>query len=138
MSTSVLPDSPPPPTERDLDIRYYANLLWRSRAFLLGAAFVGLLLGLVIALIQTPEYRASAMVQIEPPTPTFMTVTDALVGAGNYWQNADFYNTQFKVLRSKGLADKVVDRLKLKDRPPFRGNPEARSLFLSHLDVEPL
>ena len=28
-----------------------------------------------------------------------MSVTDALVGGGNYWQNADFYNTQFRVLQ---------------------------------------
>src|SRR5262249_27376159 len=126
------------PTERDLDVRYYAGLLWRSRSFLLAAALVGLLLGLVIALIQTPEYRASAMLQIEPPTPTFMTVTDALVAAGNYWQNADFYNTQFKVLRSKGLAAKVVARLKLDDRAPFKDNPDAAILFLSRVDIEPV
>jgi polysaccharide biosynthesis transport protein len=138
MSTPVVPDSAAAPSERDLDLRYYAGLLWRSRSFLLAAALVGLLLGLVIALIQTPEYRASAMLQIEPPTPTFMTVTDALVGAGNYWQNADFYNTQFKVLRSKGLAAKVVERLKLKDRPPYQDNPDAAILFLSHVDIEPV
>jgi polysaccharide biosynthesis transport protein len=138
MSTPIVPDSAAAPSERDLDLRYYAGLLWRSRSFLLAAALVGLLLGLVIALIQTPEYRASAMLQIEPPTPTFMTVTDALVGAGNYWQNADFYNTQFKVLRSKGLAAKVVERLKLKDRPPYQDNPDAAILFLSHVDIEPV
>jgi succinoglycan biosynthesis transport protein ExoP len=136
MSTAVVPEAAP--SERDLDVRYYAGLLWRSRSFLLAAALVGLLLGLVVALVQTPEYRASAMLQIEPPTPTFMTVTDALVGAGNYWQNADFYNTQFKVLRSKGLAAKVLDRLKLKDRPPYQDNPDAAILFLSHVDIEPV
>src|SRR5262245_56639751 len=139
MSTPVLPGPDAAvPNERDLDLRYYAGLLWRSRTFLLAAALVGLLLGLVIALIQTPEYRAAAMLQIERPTPTFMTVTDALVGAGNYWQNADFYNTQFKVLRSKGLAEKVVERLKLKDRPPYQDNPDAASLFLSRVEVEPI
>jgi polysaccharide biosynthesis transport protein len=60
------------------------------------------------------------------------------VGAGNYWQNADFYNTQFKVLRSKGLAEKVVERLKLKDRPPFKDNPEAAFLFIDRVGVEPI
>jgi polysaccharide biosynthesis transport protein len=139
MSAPVLPEpETAAPSERDLDVRYYAGLLWRSRSFLLAAALVGLLLGLVVALIQTPEYRAAAMLQIEPPTPTFMTVTDALVGAGNYWQNADFYNTQFKVLRSKGLAEKVVERLKLKDRPPYQDNPDAPFLFLARVGVEPI
>jgi capsular exopolysaccharide synthesis family protein len=129
---------PPPPGERDIDVRYYAGLLWRHRAFLAACALVGLLLGLVVALVQTPEYRAGVMLQIEPPTPTFLTVTDALVGAGNYWQNTDFYNTQFKVLRSKGLGEKVVAKLKLTDREPFKSSPDAALLFMGHVGVEPV
>ena len=34
------------------------GLLWRHRSFLAACAVVGLLLGLVVALVQTPEYRA--------------------------------------------------------------------------------
>ena len=94
--------------------------------------------GLVVALIQTPEYQAGVMLQIEPPAPTFMTVTDALVGAGGYWQNTDFYNTQFKVLRSKGLGEKVVARLKLTDQEPFKSSPDPAILFMSHVGVVPI
>jgi capsular exopolysaccharide synthesis family protein len=129
---------PPVPSERELDIRYYGDLLWKSRYFIAATAVVGLALGVFVAYLQTPEYRAGAMLQIEPPTPTFLTVTDALVGGGNYWQHADFYNTQFKVLRSKGLGEKAVERLHLKDRPPFKDNPEAASLFLAHVTIEPI
>jgi capsular exopolysaccharide synthesis family protein len=127
-----------PPAEGKLDIRYYAHLLWRGRWILLTAAVVGLALGVFVAFLQTPEYRASAMLQIEPPTPTFMTVTDALVGGGNYWQNADFYNTQFRVLKSNGLGERVVDRLKLKDRPPFQGSADPGAIFMSHVSVTPI
>ncbi len=78
------------------------------------------------------------MLQIDPPSPTFMTVTDALVGAGGYWQNTDFYNTQFKVLRSKGLGEKVVERLKLTDREPFKSSPDPATLFMGHVRVAPI
>ena len=133
----------PPPvfdsaSERELDLRYYAGLVWRSRIFLVAVGLVGLGLGFVVALLQTPQYRAGAMIQIEPPTPTFMTVSDALAGMGNYWQNADFYNTQFRVLKSKTLGSRAVERLKLDDRPPFKDNPEAGTLFVSHVGVEPI
>jgi len=126
------------PGERDIDVRYYAGLVWRHRALLVACALVGLLLGLVVALIQTPEYQAGVMLQIEPPAPTFMTVTDALVGAGGYWQNTDFYNTQFKVLRSKGLGEKVVAQLKLTDREPFKSSPDPAILFMKHVGVVPI
>ena len=120
------------------DGRYYAGLLWRQRAVLLAAALVGLALGGLVSLLQTPEYQASAMIQIEPPAPLFLGVTDALVAGGNYWHNADFYNTQFKILRSTSLAEKVVERLRLKDRPPFKDSPDAGGLFVSHVGVEPI
>lgn len=126
------------PSERELDLRYYAGLVWRSRIFLGAVSLVGLGLGFVVALLQTPQYRAGAMIQIEPPTPTFMSVSDALAGMSNYWQNADFYNTQFRVLKSKTLGARVVERLKLGDRPPFKDNPEAGTLFVSHVGVEPI
>ncbi len=139
---AALPPSPVAepsfPGDRDIDIRYYAGLLWRYRALLVACALVGLLLGLVVALIQTPEYEAGVMLQIEPPSPTFMTVTDALVGAGGYWQNTDFYNTQFKVLRSKGLGEKVVARLKLTDREPFKSSADSATLFMTHVGVVPI
>ena len=126
------------PKDRDLDLRYYADVLWRARSLIAAAAVVGLLLGLFVAFLQTPEYQAGVMIQIDPPTPTFMSVTDALVGAGAYWQNADYYNTQFKILRSKDLGEKVVRALKLDDQPPYKDNPDAGALFMAHVGVEPI
>src|SRR5258706_9376538 len=127
-----------PPTDSQLDLRYYAGLLWRSRVFIAAMGFVGLGLAFVVALLQTPQYQAAAMLQIEPPTPSFMTVGDAVAGMGNYWQNADFYNTQFRVLKSKSTGQMAVERLKLNDRAPFKDNPEAGALFVSHIGVEPV
>jgi len=130
--------APPATGSSDLDVRFYLDLLWRGRALIATAAAAGLAIGLLAGFAQTPEYRASAMLQIEPPTPTFLTVTDALVGGGNYWQHADFYNTQFKVLTSKSVGEKAVAHLKLTDKPPFQGHPDPGSLFMSHVSVEPV
>jgi len=134
---SISPN-PTPQAERELDVRYYADLLWRGRWFILSAALVGMGLGVLAAWLQVPEYQASAMVQIEPPTPTFLSVTDALVGAGGYWQNTDFYNTQFKILRSKSLGEQTVARLKLGDRPPFKGSTDPGVVFMSHVSIAPI
>ena len=129
---------PAAPAEGAVDVRYYAGLLWRGRKVVLVAALVGLGLGLLVAFLQTPEYRATAMLQIEPPTPLFMGVADALVGGGNLWQNADFYNTQFRVLKSRGLGEKVVARLELKDRPPFKDAADPGALFMEHITIDPV
>jgi capsular exopolysaccharide synthesis family protein len=135
---STLATAPGAPPERDLDLRYYADLLWRGRAIVATTAVVGLSLGWLIASLQTPEYRAGAMVQIEPPTPVFMSVSDALMGGGGFWQNADFYNTQFQILRSRALGDRVVTRLKLDTRPPFQDVADKGAIFMSHVSIEPV
>src|SRR3989304_5614425 len=87
---------------------------------------------------QGPHDRAGVLAQSGPPPPAFLTVTGALVGAGSYWQNTDFYNTQFRVLRSKGLGEKVVARLKLTDREPFKSSPDGAALFIGYVGVEPV
>ncbi|HEY6554818.1 MAG TPA: polysaccharide biosynthesis tyrosine autokinase [Vicinamibacteria bacterium] len=126
-------------SEREMDVRYYLELLYRGRVLIVACALVAAGLGLVVGFMQTPQFQSGVMLQIEPPTPTFMTVTDALLsGTGGYWQNADFYNTQWKVLRSKSLGEKVVDKLKLKDRPPFKDSLDPGGLFMSHVRIDPV
>jgi succinoglycan biosynthesis transport protein ExoP len=124
--------------DRELDLRYYAGLLWRGRALILTSVAVGLALGIGVGFLQTPEYSATTTLQIDPPMPTGLTVADALVGGGGYWQNADYYNTQFKILRSGTLGERVVEALELKDRPPFGGAPDAGGMFMSCVTVTPI
>jgi uncharacterized protein involved in exopolysaccharide biosynthesis len=73
-----------------------------------------------------PLYRASARVQIQD---------ERMAAVGNlnandpmFWQDSDqYYNTQYSILRSRGLAKRVVDRLKLHDHPLFNGTaPQSR------------
>jgi succinoglycan biosynthesis transport protein ExoP len=132
--STPLPAAGGGPSDSSIDFRYYGTLLWKSRALLATSAVLGLALGLVVAFAQTPEYRASAMVQIDPPTPTFMSVQEAM--GGSFWQNADFYNTQFRVLHSGALGEKVLERLKLKD--PRSQDRNAGGEFMAHVTIEPV
>jgi succinoglycan biosynthesis transport protein ExoP len=142
MSTSALPFGPDgvrtPVETSDLDLRYYSGVLWRGRWLVVVAMVLGVALSSLVAYLQVPEYQARSLVQIEPPVPFFMGVNEALMGGGGYWQNTDFYNTQFKIITSKAIADRVIDELKLKDKPPFSEMKDASGLFLSHISVEPV
>jgi len=131
-------EGPGPLGETDLDVRYYTGVLWRGRWLIVVAAVLGIALASLIAYLQIPVYQAQSLVQIEPPVPFFMGVNEALSGGGGYWQNSDFYNTQFRIITSKAIADQVVAELKLKDKVPFRDDPDPSALFLSHVTVEPV
>jgi capsular exopolysaccharide synthesis family protein len=124
-----------------VDWLYYAQLLWRSRLLLVAAAVGGVGLALLAAEVQTPVYRARTLLQVAPPAPTSMNVTDALVMTGNVVRDRQFFNTQLSVLYSRKLAEKVVERLKLTSPAAAEGAPpeaDAAGQFVSHLEIEPI
>lgn len=124
--------------ESDVDLRYYAGVLWRGRWLIVVSVIMGVALSSLVAYLQIPEYQAQAMVQIEPPVPVFLGVNEALTGGSGYWQNSDFYNTQFKIITSKAIADIVLEELKLKDKSPFKESADPSGLLRSHITVEPV
>jgi capsular exopolysaccharide synthesis family protein len=120
-----------------VDFLYYSGMLWRQRYLVLVAAVVGLGLGVLVGYLQVPIYEATAVIQIDPPPPAAMTVADAL-GAGTLILNTDFYNTQLQILRSRGLAERVVGRLKKTYPARFQGTADAPGFLLSRVNIEPI
>ncbi len=123
---------------RDIEVRYYAELLWQRRILLAAAAIGGLALGVLSGELQVPRYQARALVQVMPPTPTSLNVTDALVQTGNPMRDRQFFNTQLNVLHSRAIAERVVEKLKLKDQPAFAAAPDPVGAFLATVGVEPI
>jgi succinoglycan biosynthesis transport protein ExoP len=142
VSTSVHVPRPgdvdPGGAPRDFEVRYYAELLWRRRILLAAAAIGGLGLGILAGELQVPRYQARTLLQVMPPNPTSLSVTDALVQTGNPMRDRQFFNTQLNVLHSRAIAERVVDRLKLKDQPAFQAAGDPAGLLLSAVAVEPV
>jgi succinoglycan biosynthesis transport protein ExoP len=92
-----------------------------------GAAFV-----VVVALmmLQTyskiPLYRATARVQIQDERTT--AVGNLNASDPMFWQDSEqYYNTQYSILQSRGLAKRVVRKLQLQNHPLFNGTaPQSR------------
>ena len=119
---------------RDIEVRYYVELLWRRRILLAAAAVGGLALGVLAGELQLPRYQARTLLQVMPPNPTSLNVTDALVSTGNPVRDRQFFNTQLNVLHSRAIAERVVDKLKL--RQSFPG-ADPVAVLLGTVAVEP-
>jgi uncharacterized protein involved in exopolysaccharide biosynthesis len=91
--------------ERDFDVRYYTDLLWRRRILLAATAIGGLALGILAGELQEPRFQARTLLQVMPPNPTSLAVTDALVQTGNPMRDRQFFNTQLNVLRSRSKTE---------------------------------
>jgi capsular exopolysaccharide synthesis family protein len=131
-------DAEPGDAARDFEVRYYAELLWRRRILLAAAAIGGLGLGVLGGELQVPRYQARTLLQVMPPNPTSLSVTDALVQTGNPVRDRQFFNTQLNVLHSRAVAERVVARLKLADQAAGQAAGDPVGTLLSALTVEPV
>lgn len=98
-------------TTSDLDFRAYLQILWKRRWTMLGAALIVFVTVLVGTLLMTPIYRASAVLKLDRDT---IRVVD--VGAMNSVGDdgdRDFYQTQYELLRSRTLMERVVSNMGL-------------------------
>jgi succinoglycan biosynthesis transport protein ExoP len=89
-----------------------------------GAAFV-IVVGVMMVQTysQVPMYRTSSRVMIQDER----TVAVGNLNANEYWQDTDpYYNTQYSILRSRGLAKRVVRKLQLQNHPLFNGTAPRR------------
>jgi capsular exopolysaccharide synthesis family protein len=120
---------------RDIEVRYYVELLWRRRILLAAAAVGGLALGVLAGELQVPRYQARTLLQVMPPNPTSLNVTDALVSTGNPIRDRQFFNTQLNVLHSRAVGERVVDKLKLGQSFP---GSDPVGVFLNAVAVEPV
>lgn len=87
----------------------------------LGVAVVTLLgVGLWVT-SQTRIYRATVTLKIDPHTirPLGATVQTPGDSSDHYWMNKEYYETQYKVLSSRKVAERVVRLLNLHKDPGF-------------------
>jgi polysaccharide biosynthesis transport protein len=98
-------------------IRQYLRVILRWRYVILGATAVCVVLCLVATLLMTPKYTAESTVEISREADK---VTD-FQGVQREASLADqeFYQTQYGLLKSRSLSERVATQLRLVDDPAF-------------------
>jgi capsular exopolysaccharide synthesis family protein len=110
-----------PEKEIELNISEYLAMVRRHWKLVALACLAALIASGIHYTVTPKQYMASATIQIERRNLS-------PVGSGenpwleNYW-NMEFYPTQYELLQSRGLAERVVKSLDLMDNPAF--NPGA-------------
>lgn len=106
----------PPADEAAIDLRKYLWLLFKHRWLIGGSAAVFIVLGLVATFLTTPIYRANATIEISRNT---AKVVDFDEPSANPGYDHEFYQTQYELLKSRSLAERVASDLNLQDDAAF-------------------
>jgi capsular exopolysaccharide synthesis family protein len=97
----------------EIDFRALWLILRRNVWIIGGIVLAALVLGLIATMLMTPQYTASASVQIDQESDQVLATQDQVQPAVSY-QDADrFLQTQIDVLNSRAMAVRVAQALNL-------------------------
>ncbi len=111
------PVGPPAQAERPSIIRQYLRIALRWKYVVIGITVACILLGLAATLLMTPKYTAISTIEIAREAnqvADFQGVEREATGL-----DQEFYQTQYGLLRSQALSERVAQQLRLVDEPGF-------------------
>jgi len=107
----------------ELDLRTYWRVIVRRRWLILGVFAATVVLTMLVTLRQTKIWAATATLVIETNAPRVLDkdqVQDVVdTGVGGYWSTKEYYETQYKVITSRSVVQRVVEKLQLKQNDRF-------------------
>ncbi|TWT21076.1 polysaccharide biosynthesis tyrosine autokinase [Luteimonas marina] len=96
--------------EDEIDLLAYWRILVKRKWLVLGVLGTVVALALVVTLLMPPIYRATAVLQIDRESVQILQVE----GVGNAEAAApDFLTTQYELLKSRALAERVANELNI-------------------------
>ena len=107
-------------------VMQYLRIAYRWKWLILGAIGLTLLIGILLTLLATPLYTASTRVEINRESSRIVNVEG--IEPKSSAVDIEFYQTQYGLLKSRSLAERVVRDLRLADNQDFFtaiGGPEA-------------
>src|ERR1700722_13551964 len=96
----------------------YWRILYTRRWLVLSIFIAAILIGVAVTLLATPLYSASATLEIDRGAPKIVNVQDAQPTEVDTTDD-EFFETQYALLKSRSLAERVVNALNLADNQAF-------------------
>jgi polysaccharide biosynthesis transport protein len=113
--------------EVGFDFYKYVRILLKYRWLIAGMIAAALVLASVLTFLTTPIYRATSSIQIDRESMNVVNVGGGLEPKETNSQ--EFYQTQYELLASRSLAERVVTTLGLVEDQKFRVSASSESVF---------
>ena len=113
--------SPPPPSVEKSDLSEFFRTLWRRKWLIIGAVIPIMVLTAIILSHLTPLYTAQTIVLVESLGDTLVRLSTGTDTELPKEVDLQAVQGQIEVIQSRGLAEKVVNQLRLDLNPEFNG-----------------
>jgi succinoglycan biosynthesis transport protein ExoP len=116
---------------RGLELNDLARIVIERRFIILGAALLGLLAGVALSLIATPLFRATSLLELNPPSAQVIESASGQERQSGWVDPQELVATNLGLLRSESLARRVAQDLNLVSSPAFGGADGTRQQKLN-------
>lgn len=119
----------------ELDLSAYAKIILQRGGIVAVAIFIGISAAAVISLSTKPMYQATTLLLIEKERGSGVVFNNGAVIESS---NLDYYQTQYRLLRSHSFLSKVYAKLRLIDTSDFSEQIGGVGKLAASLQIEPL
>ncbi len=111
--------------EQTLQLRDLLRVFLKRKWTILAIFAISATFSVVLTYLASPVYRASTTIQIERFVPRMFDYKDVTQAETYDYDSADFYNTNYELLKSRAVAERAVEDLGLR-RPPATAGEAAK------------
>lgn len=96
--------------DSQVDLRILARILLRRKWVALGTLLLCLFVGIVVTVRAPRIYRSASLLLIEQNAPEVLSGVREVydLGTAAFWATQEYYETQYRIIRSRPVAEKVV------------------------------
>ncbi|HEX6740181.1 MAG TPA: polysaccharide biosynthesis tyrosine autokinase [Sphingomicrobium sp.] len=110
--------------EEESILRRYWRTLYKRRYLIFAITVLGIAAAILISMLTRPEYAGTVMVQVSREEAKVLNIESVEQDSGGARFDAEFYQTQYALLKSRSLSERVVRDLAL----------DSNYLFLAKFD----
>jgi len=122
------PSSEKQDDEVEPDLLDYWRILVKRKWTILTCLFITLVAVITATFLMTPIYRSSLTLQIEREPQKIVQYGSMENETDAYQGYESFYKTQYELLKSRSLVQRIIDQLRLGENPIFMGKDEEQTV----------
>ncbi|MFL6740462.1 MAG: GumC family protein [Sphingomicrobium sp.] len=108
-----------PPEEEESVLRRYWRTLYKRRYIIFAITVLGVAAGILISMLTRPQYAGTVTIQVAREEAKVLNMEGVEQDSSGARFDAEFYQTQYALLKSRSLAERVVRDLALDENYPF-------------------
>lgn len=117
----------------EIDFTFYVSVILKRIWLLIGIVFICIVGAVVANMLIQPKYKASVLMMIDREDSGKIETSSF----GSWASDEDYYRTQYKLLESRTLLEKVYRDMKLEIVPEFK-NPNGIEKLKKHIKIVPI